>query len=203
MEYHPNAWETSLDAARRGDHAAIEDLFNGLRSYFNRRAEQQLDVHVTVKVSPSDIVQETFLAACEGIGAFKGTTRGELIAWVQSILKTRVQTATRRFRGTEKRNLARERSDWASNSRGLDGCPADGETPSRVLMAHEELQRLEAALRTLPPRQELAIRLRNELHLSFHEVAEALDCSQDAAQKLWTRAVKQLGTKLRAGGSVT
>lgn len=80
---------------------------------------------------------------------------------------------------------------------------ADGETPSRVLMAHKELQRLEAALRTLPPRQELAIRLRNELHLSFHEVAEALDCSQDAAQKLWTRAVKQLGTKFRAGGSVT
>jgi len=200
MEPSPSLWETRIDAARRGDRGAIEDLFNGLRTYFHRRAEQQLDVDLSVKVSPSDIVQETFLSAFEGIGAFNGTTRGELIAWVQSILKTRLQTANRRFRGTDKRDLSRERPDC--NGRHIEGYLADSETPSRVLMAHEELQRLEAALRTLPPRQEFAIRLRNELHLSFEEVAQALDCSQDAAQKLWTRAVKQLGAKLRIRGNV-
>lgn len=203
MEPSPNAWKSRIDAARGGDRDAVADLFNGLRAYLHRRAEQQLDADLSVKVSPSDIVQETFLRAFAGIGAFKGTTRGELIAWVQSILKTRLQNANRRFRGTGKRDIGREQLERRSGTRNVNRVAAHEETPSRVLMAHEELQRLEAALRTLPPRQELAIRLRNELRLSFEEVAEALDCSQEAAQKLWARAVSRLATKLSASGGAT
>ncbi len=52
--------------------------------------------------------------------------------------------------------------------------------------------RLEAALRQLSPRHEQVIRLRNELKLPFADVAVALSCTEDAAQKLWTRAIKQL-----------
>jgi len=203
MDPSPSVWESRIDAARGGDRDAIDELFHGLRAYFHRRAEQQLDAHLSVKVSPSDIVQETFLRAFEGIAAFQGTTRGELIAWVQGILRHRLQNANRRYRGTGKRDLAREQPERISAGWNTDGAPADVETPSRVLMAHEELQRLEAALRSLPPRQELAIRLRNELHLSFDEVAKALDCSNEAAQKLWARAVKRLATKLSIPGGAT
>jgi RNA polymerase sigma factor (sigma-70 family) len=63
-------------------------------------------------------------------------------------------------------------------------------------MANEEQMRLEAALRQLSPRHEQVIRLRNEPKLSFAEVGIALSCSEDAAQKLWTRAIKQLTQKL-------
>lgn len=203
MDPPPSDWESRIDAARRGDRDAIDELFHGLRAYFYRRAEQQLDAHLSVKVSPSDIIQETFLRAFEGIPAFKGTTRGELIAWVQGILRHRLQNANRRYRGTGKRDIAREQPERINAGWNFDGAPADGETPSRVLMAHEELQRLEAALRSLPPRQELAIRLRNELHLSFEEVAKALDCTNEAAQKLWARAVKRLATKLSITGGAT
>ncbi|MBA4104831.1 MAG: hypothetical protein C0485_03655 [Pirellula sp.] len=203
MESSPSVWESRIDAARRGDRDAIDELFHGLRAYFHRRAEQQLDAHLSVKVSPSDIVQETFLRAFEGIAGFKGSTRGELIAWLQGILRHRLQNANRRFRGTDKRDLAREQPERSSGSWNIDGAPAKVETPSRVLMAHEELQRLEAVLRSLPPRQELAIRLRNELHLSFDEVAQALDCTEEAAQKLWARAVKRLATKLNTSGGAT
>lgn len=203
MESSPSLWESRIDAARRGDRDAVDELFHELRAYFHRRAEQQLDAHLSVKVSPSDIVQETFLRAFEGIAGFKGTTRGELIAWVQGILRHRLQNANRRFRGTDKRDLAREQSVGSNGGWNVDGALADVKTPSRVIMAHEELQRLETALRSLPPRQELAIRLRNELHLSFDEVAEALDCTNEAAQKLWARAVKRLATKLSIPGGAT
>ncbi|QDT73143.1 sigma-70 family RNA polymerase sigma factor [Lacipirellula limnantheis] len=203
MESPPNAWELRIDAARRGDRDAIDELFHSLRAYLHRRAEQQLDAGLSVKVSPSDIVQETFLRAFEAIGGFKGTTRGELIAWVQSILRHRLQTANRRFRGTDKRNLAREQRQPNLSGWNIALVSAHQETPSRVLMAHEEQQRLEAALRSLRPRQELAIRLRNELHLSFDEVGKALDCSEEAAQKLWARAVKRLASQLSALGGGT
>ena len=63
---------------------------------------------------------------------------------------------------------------------------------------NEEFQRLEEAIQQLPPRYEQVIRLRNELKLSFAEVAVAMSCSPDAAQKLWTRAVKQLSRTLNS-----
>ena len=53
-------------------------------------------------------------------------------------------------------------------------------------------------LQQLSPRYEQVIRLRNELKLSFAEVAIAMSCSADAAQKLWTRAVKQLSRTLNS-----
>jgi RNA polymerase sigma-70 factor (ECF subfamily) len=203
MESSPSLWESRLDAARRGDREVIDELFHGLRTFLHRRAEQQLDARLAVKMSPSDIVQETFLEAFEGIEGFNGTTRGELIAWVQGILRHRLQHANRQFRGTAKRDLAREQSECSSAGRSVRDAPADVETPSRVVMAGEEFERLEAALRTLPPRQELAIRLRNELHLSFDEVAQALDSTNEAVQKLWARAVKRLAKALKSPGGVT
>lgn len=199
MESSNSTWDSRIHAARRGDRDAIDELFQGLRTYLRRRAEQQLSVDLGIKVSPSDIVQDTFLRAFESFPEFRGSTRGELIAWVQSILRHRVLSANRSFRGTEKRNLARERQDQ-SHLPTPQSTPANTETPSQVMMAHEELQRLECALRMLRPRQELAIRLRNELHLSFEEVGSALNCTEDAAQKLWGRAVKRLATILKITG---
>lgn len=193
-------WEAQIEAARRGDREALNSVFDELRGYFRRQAEQRLDVKLSVKASPSDLVQETFLRAYEGIGEFEGKTRGELIAWVHGILRHRLLTAQRQFRGSSKRDLAREgiNSDCEV---GVTGCMAPSQSsPSRRAIAKEDAERLSAELKQLPERQEQVIRLRNELHLSFDEVAQVMDCTADAAQKLWARAVKQLSSRLKSRG---
>lgn len=200
MESSASIWKSRIDAARRGDREAIDHLFHGLRTYLQRRAEQQLDADLRVKVSPSDIVQETFLRAFEGIAGFHGSTRGELIAWLHGILHHRLLTAQRQFRGSIKRDLARERLD-PEREAGVTGCAAPSQSsPSRQAIEAEDAERLSAALKQLPERQEQAIRLRNELHLSFDEVAQVMDCTPAAAQKLWARAVKQLSSRLKSRG---
>ncbi len=192
-------WEARIANAQNGDREALGEIFQRLRSYLRARAHEQLDGQLQVKVSPSDVVQETLLEAHRGFATFQGATRGELVVWVQGILKHRVQTAYRRYRGASKRDIGRETGlHELSESKQPPEIAAIHSSPSGHAVANEEQTRLEAALRELSPRHEQVIRLRNELKLSFSEVAVALSCSDDAAQKLWTRAVKQLSRKLNS-----
>jgi RNA polymerase sigma-70 factor (subfamily 1) len=140
----------------------------------------------------------TLLEAYRGFNTFTGKNRAELLVWMQGILNHRVKTAYRRYRGTSKRDLAREVPLGAADESGQEiQLMLDSQsTPSGHAIAGEELARLEQAIKELPPRYEQVIRLRNELKLSFIEIGVALSCSDDAAQKLWTRAIDALAHKL-------
>jgi RNA polymerase sigma-70 factor (ECF subfamily) len=186
-------WRDRIAAARDGDREALGEIFQRLRAWLRASAMEQLDAELQVKISPSDVVQETLLEAHRGFEKFRGASQAELVLWVQGILNHRVQTAYRKYRGTSKRNIGRETGLHAlSESRHLPELATTESSPSGHAVANEELMRLEAALRQLSPRHEQVIRLRNELKLPFADVAVALSCSEDAAQKLWTRAIKQL-----------
>jgi RNA polymerase sigma-70 factor, ECF subfamily len=195
-------WEARIAAAQQGSREALGEIFQRLRAYLRARAHEQLDGQLQVKVSPSDIVQETLLEAHRGFATFRGGTRGELVLWVQGILNHRVQTAYRKYRGTSKRNIARETGlhQLDESSREPELVIASS-SPSGHAVVNEESKRLEEALQQLSTRYEQVIRLRNELKLSFAEVAIAMSCSPDAAQKLWSRAVKQLVEKLNSDAS--
>jgi RNA polymerase sigma-70 factor, ECF subfamily len=192
-------WEARIAAALGGDREALGEIFQRLRAYLHSRAFEQLDGQLQVKVSPSDVVQETLMEAHRGFATFRGQSRAELVLWVQGILNHRVQTAYRKYRGTSKRNIAREMGlHQLNDSNEEPNLAMVTSSPSGHAAANEEHRRLEDALQQLSPRHEQVIRLRNELKLTFAEVAIALNCSADAAQKLWTRAVKQLSKRLKA-----
>jgi RNA polymerase sigma-70 factor (ECF subfamily) len=191
-------WDAKVIAAQQGDREALNELFRRIRAYLRACALEQLDVKLQVKVSPSDVVQETLLEAHRGFAKFRGATRADLVVWLQGILNHRVQTAFRKYRGTSKRNIAREVPLYKQEELQQDAQRAavTHSSPSGHAIKGEELAALEKTLNELPPRYEQVIRLRNELKLSFAEVAIALSCSDDAAQKLWTRAIDQLARKL-------
>ena len=192
-------WEARITDAQNGDREALGEIFQRLRAYLRARAHEQLDGQLQVKVSPSDVVQETLLEAHRAFATFRGGTRGELVVWVQGILNHRVQTAYRRYRGTTKRDLRRETGlHELSEAKQPPEIAMIHSSPSGHAIANEEQSRLEAALRRLSMRHEQVIRLRNELKLSFAEVGIALGCTEDAAQKLWSRAVKQLSRELNS-----
>jgi RNA polymerase sigma-70 factor (ECF subfamily) len=190
-------WHARIAAALEGDRHALGEIFEKLRPYLRSRAQEQLDQQLQIKVSPSDLVQETLLEVHRGFAEFHGQSRAELVVWVQGILNHRVQTAYRRYRGTGKRDLSREvRLQENEESKQQIQFAAAQSSPSDQAIAGEDLARLEQALQELPPRYEQVIRLRNELGLSFQEVGIALGCSADAARKLWSRAVDQLAKRM-------
>lgn len=172
------------------------ELFDGCRRYITLIANHVLNPALRPKVGASDLVQETFLEAQRDFGKFRGHTRGELFAWLTRILKNRSLKSARRYRGTDKRDIRRERNVDLNRSHRIDAAACDMQTPSGVLMAADEERMLTEALSRLSPDHRQVIELRNWHRQSFAEVGTAMGRSTEAARKLWSRAVEQLAEQL-------
>jgi RNA polymerase sigma factor (sigma-70 family) len=72
----------------------------------------------------------------------------------------------------------------------------DTATPSQKVVHREEAARLEKALARLPADYRQAILLRHRDNSSFPEIARQLGISENAARKLWVRAVAKLKNEL-------
>lgn len=61
------------------------------------------------KLDPSDVVQQTLLQAWQGLPAYRGTSDGELAAWLRQILTRNLANVARDY-GRDKRDVSREQS---------------------------------------------------------------------------------------------
>lgn len=72
-----------------------------------------------------------------------------------------------------------------------DAITADAQA-ERIAITNQRSRRLQQAIETLPPKQRLVLELRVFDDLSFREVAELADCSENAAKVNFHHAVKRL-----------
>jgi len=187
-----------LEAARGGSGEALGRLLDACRQYLLLVANQELDPELRAKVNPSDVVQETFLEAQRAFNNFRGTTEGELLAWLRRILRNNLANVTRHF-AAERRQVRREVSLDCPESGGAK--PPDQAaklpSPSSGLVEREEAEALQAAFRRLPEDYRRVIEMRHVQGRSFAEVGAALGRSAGAVRKLWVRAIEQLKAELR------
>jgi RNA polymerase sigma-70 factor (ECF subfamily) len=186
------AVERHLHAARRGCTASLGRLLEGCRQYLLLVANRELATDLRAKGGASDLVQETFLEAQRDFARFAGTSQAELLAWVRRILLHNVANFSRRYQQTAKRKLARELSLDGADGPLREHLPADQPSPSGRLIAAEQAQALERALLRLPEHYRRAVLLRHREQRSFAEIGAALNCSTEAARKLWARAIERL-----------
>lgn len=183
-----------LTAARAGCQVSVGELIANSRDYLLLIANADLEVELHRKVGASDVVQETLLKARNELAAFRGNSWAEFIGWLRAILKNDIRQVRRSFSGTAKRELNREQSlsTLKSEATSID------KTPSVQMMADEQAMALNSAMQRLSKRHYDVIRLRNWDQMKFDEIGVKLDCSADAARKLWSRAIfalqKELGT---------
>ena len=172
----------------------------GCRNYLLLVANRSLSEDMQAKLGASDLVQETFAQAQQIFDRFQGHTEEELLAWLARILEYKLTYATRQFRHTEKRDVAREvlLAGGDPGSRPVAPVAACCQSPSDVAIRGEEVERLERARSTLNEDQRRVIILRTWEGYSFEQVGEQMSRSADAARKLWARAVIQLQRKLKA-----
>ena len=71
-------------------------------------------------------------------------------------------------------------------------------SPSQAAMAAEEREALQRAMESLPERYREVILLHHREGLSFLEISRRMDCSAEAARKLWLRAVRKLQQQIEA-----
>jgi RNA polymerase sigma-70 factor (ECF subfamily) len=197
MDGGPDEFARRLAGARADPRAARGRLFESFRGYLLMVAREEIDPELQAKGGASDLVQETFLEAHRDFDQFRGTTEAELLAWLRRLLLNNAANFTRRYRGTEKREVGREvpLGPDGSSAPGLVP-PAADPSPSWHLGQQEQADALLRALDRLPEDYRRVLLLRHQEGRSFAEIADLLGRSTNAIHKLWARAVERLQQEL-------
>lgn len=175
----------------------VADLFEGCRQYLELIAGAELGDDLRAKAGASDLVQEAFLEARNNIHRFHGTSRDELVAWLRKILLHRLSRLYGRYRGTDKRNVAREcRPRHSSLNRLERFFDSEQTSPSGHAVRIEKIEIVRRAIHRLPAASRKVVTLRYRDRLKFCEIAAKVGRSPDAVRMLWRRAIERLACEL-------
>jgi RNA polymerase sigma-70 factor (subfamily 1) len=178
--------EQDVGAKDSDEHLARERAFEPYRAYLTLVARRSIGPVLAAKVGVSDIVQETFLAAQRRVGTFHGASAPEWRAWLKAILLHHLANQ-RRHHAADKRRGPED--DPARDPRAVVNVVTP---PSRKLMRRESDGALAEALGRLPERYRQVVCWHHHDRLAFREIAARLGISDDAAQKIWGRALVRL-----------
>src|SRR5262249_51262585 len=101
--------EQLLARARREGGPALGQLLELYRHYLYLLARAEIGRRLQSRLDPSDLVQETFLAAHRDFARFWGTTEAELVAWLRQVLAARLADQVRRHLKAKRRDARLER----------------------------------------------------------------------------------------------
>ncbi len=166
-----------LERMREGDREAFSELV----VRHQRQVFYLVWRYVKNDADAKDVVQAAFVKAWQNAEAFRGDS--SFRTWLYRIA---VNLALNHVRDSGKWKTAELTEEHASH-----------EVPGmQRLVEAEAAQQLRKAVETLPPKQRLVVELRVHEGLSFREVAEIADCSEDAAKANFHHAIKRLRSEL-------
>jgi RNA polymerase sigma-70 factor (ECF subfamily) len=164
-----------------GDREAFDIIVNRYGPVLYRYARRMLAYEADVP----DVVQDTFVAAWQQIGSFRGSS--SLRTWLFAI-------CYRKIADTHRLKRARPVEDWVLEP--LAG-PDPSADPFTAASNAAFLDALELALGELPVRQRAVWMMREVEQMTFPEIGEVLHLSPDAVRGHHHRAVKTLRVLLR------
>ncbi len=194
----PDTDEQLLAALRRGD----EDAFRMLVAEHGPFLLRLALMHVPSRAIAEEVVQDTWLAALNGIDRFEG--RSSLRTWLASILLNKARTLGRRERRVLPFSFLGRRREEGRDEPAVDpdrfrsardqqpGAwarpPVDWDSPEQRLSQDEARRVLFDAIAELPPRQREVIALRDIGGFSAAEARNALDLTETNQRVLLHRA---------------
>jgi len=191
-------FDRAVTAARGADEVARGELLESCRRYLLAIAQSEMNKNLRAKVGSSDIVQETIIKAHAKFNTFRGGTKEELLGWLRQILLNDLADTRRAYQGTRKRAVDRE-AHLGGGSRvhpAVDVLQDSAPTPGAAAAMGEELARLRSELAKLTAENRQVIPLRNWQRLTFSEIGKRMNRSEEAARKLWARAITRLQTAM-------
>ncbi len=169
------------------------------RSYLDFLARARLDPRIRRRLDASDVVQQTLMEAHEAREEFRGTTSGELGAWLRRIMTRNLADGLRNMH-RDKRDVGREQAlddVIAQSSLRLERwLAAEQSSPSHAAKREEDDLRVAAALAELPEAQQDAVILRYWQELPIAEIAVQMERSPEAVAGLLQRGARSLRERL-------
>jgi RNA polymerase sigma factor (sigma-70 family) len=189
---HPS--QASILSATRGDATAIDEVLRAYLPRLQRFVHLRLGAHLRGREDTVDIVQSTVRELlAEPDFEWRGET--EFRAWLFQAALNKVREKAR-FHAAGKRALGREVAADAGGASGLGDAIRDLASPSRVAMAKEELERLEAAFAQLTEPQREVLTLSRIAELPHAAIAARMGKSEVAVRQLLVRAMAALGAAM-------
>ena len=174
--------EALIAAALAGSPHAWEKL---VKRYESRVFNQGL----RLMGNPSDamdLLQEVFLGVYRNLHRFRGDAK--FSSWLFRIAHNKAIDLSRR-----KRLLAGTPPNAEGEADPLDGLPADRQQEPEISLMHSELnQRIVERLSQLPLAQRLVVELKVFQSMTFEEIADMQDISENTAKTRFYAALKKL-----------
>ena len=171
------------------------EAFERYRQYLLTLARVQIDPKVRHKLDASDVVQQTLMEACCRRDQFRGTSDGQMAAWLRQILAHNLADALRSLRRA-RRDMARERhlADALdrSSARLEAWLVADQTSPSLHARREEQAIVVADALAQLPEAQREALVFQHWHGWNLKEIAAHMDRTPAAIAGLLKRGLKHL-----------
>ncbi len=188
----------ALQRAREGDVSAVGPLLEEYRGRLARMVNLRLDPRLAGRVDASDVLQESYVEITERLPRYLAEERMPFFLWVRFLVAQKLAQVHRRHLGTRGRDAAREVplaprvGPDASSLAVASAYLAHSETPSQVVGAEEERERVRRALDALSPMDREVLVLRHFEELSNSEVATLLGLAPSAASARYVRALQRL-----------
>jgi RNA polymerase sigma-70 factor (ECF subfamily) len=182
-----------LDRLRSRDQQALGELFMLHRERLWRMLTVRLDRRLASRLTPDDVIQETFLDVARRISDYLADPAVPFYVWLRFLTVQRMQMVQRVHLGSQMRDVSQEVGLPLASSESLAGQLVSAMTsPSQAAIRHELQARLHSALDEMNPLDREILALRHFEELSNNEVARVLDITPEAASKRYLRALRRL-----------
>jgi RNA polymerase sigma-70 factor (ECF subfamily) len=184
--------------AAAGHDAATQELLLRHRARLRQMVAVRIDVRLSARVDPSDIVQEALLDASRKLPGYLRDRPLPFYAWLRSLTLERLIQLHRKHILADKRAPDREvradaslshESAWQLADRLLAATTAD---PLAKAIREERRRRVHEALESLLPHEREVLVLRYLEQLSTSETAAVLNVSESAAKMRHLRALERM-----------
>lgn len=187
-----------LEAARGGSNDALGEL---MQSYWHDVCRHfgaclAKDRRIAAKVSAGDLTQEVCLLVQVKFGGFRGQTLPKFRMWLFAIARNEWKAILRCYSPGTDRDVLLEQAFEEALAACHGYCRQP--TPDEILAGLEQLNQLESAIAQLPVDQQHVVRAHSFEKLTFSEIAERLNRSRHAVERLFKAAIGTLRRRLKA-----
>ena len=194
-----------LDRAEAGDVSAVDQLLARHRDRLRQMVAVRIDRRLSVRVDPSDVVQEALVEASRKLPDYLRERPLPFYPWLRQIAWEQLVHLHDHHVKAQKRTLNREaRWDQALPDESVmqlaNRLVASGTSPSRKVIRKELRERVRIALNSLAPHDREVLIMWYLEQLSIGEIAAVLEMTESGVKSRHRRALVRL-TRVLSGES--
>ena len=188
----------ALQAAGSERDAVLGDILEGHRRRLLKMVNMRLDPKLRARVSPSDVIQETFVEVSTRVGDYLDDPKMPFFLWLRLLTAQKMVTLYRHHAGVQKRDVRKQvplqRRAFPDASSVVMAAELAGNltSPSGGIMRVEARRQIEEALDQMNPQDRDVLVLRHFEELSNAEAARELGIQESAASKRYLRALQRM-----------